>query len=41
MAEAVNQQAVLEVGDAFLGKPFSPDVLLRRVHERLTSAALA
>ena len=40
-AEAVNQQAVLEVGDAFLGKPFSPDVLLRRVHEMLTSAALA
>jgi PAS domain S-box-containing protein len=34
-AEAVNQQAVLELGDAFLGKPFSPDGLLRRVHEML------
>jgi PAS domain S-box-containing protein len=34
-AEAVNQQAVLEQGDAFLGKPFSPDGLLRSVHDVL------
>ena len=38
-AEAVNQQAVLELGDAFLGKPFSPDGLLRRVHEILHQPA--
>jgi PAS domain S-box-containing protein len=34
-AEAMNQQAVLADGDAFLGKPFTPDGLLRRVHEVL------
>ena len=34
-AEAMNQQAVLEDGDSFLGKPFTPDGLLRRVHEVL------
>jgi PAS domain S-box-containing protein len=34
-AEAMNQQAVLEEGDSFLGKPFTPDGLLRRVHEVL------
>ena len=34
-AEAMNQQAILEPGDAFLGKPYSPDGLLRRVHEIL------
>jgi len=38
-AEAMNQQAVLEPGDAFLGKPFTPDMLLRRVHEILRAAA--
>jgi hypothetical protein len=38
-AEAMNQQAVLEPGDAFLGKPFTPDVLLRRVHEILHPSA--
>ena len=37
-AEAINQQAVLELGDAFLGKPFSPDGLLRRVYEILHPA---
>jgi signal transduction histidine kinase/ActR/RegA family two-component response regulator len=30
-AEAMNQQAVLEPDDAFLGKPFTPDSLLRAV----------
>ncbi len=30
--EATNQQAVLEPDDAFLGKPFTPDSLLRAVH---------
>jgi signal transduction histidine kinase/CheY-like chemotaxis protein len=30
-AEAMNQQAVLEPTDAFLGKPFTPDSLLRAV----------
>jgi signal transduction histidine kinase len=30
-AEAMNQQAVLEPHDAFLGKPFTPDSLLRAV----------
>jgi signal transduction histidine kinase/CheY-like chemotaxis protein len=34
-AEAMNQQAVLEEADSFLGKPFTPDTLLRRVHEVL------
>jgi len=34
-AQAMNQQAVLEPGDAFLGKPFTPDTLLRRVDEVL------
>jgi signal transduction histidine kinase/ActR/RegA family two-component response regulator len=40
-AEAVNQQAVLEMGDAFLGKPFSPDGLLRRVHQMLQPASVS
>ena len=31
-AEAMNQQAVLEPNDVFLGKPFTPDALLRAVH---------
>jgi PAS domain S-box-containing protein len=31
-AEAINQQAVLDLGDAFIGKPFSPDGLLRQVY---------
>jgi DNA-binding response OmpR family regulator len=31
----MNQQAILEPGDAFLGKPFTPDALLRRVSEVL------
>jgi PAS domain S-box-containing protein len=30
-AEAMNQQAVLEPSDAFIGKPFTPDGLLRQV----------
>ena len=30
-AEAMNRQAVLEPGDAFIGKPFTPDGLLRQV----------
>jgi CheY-like chemotaxis protein len=34
-AQAMNQQAILEPGDAFLGKPFTPDALLRRVDEIL------
>jgi PAS domain S-box-containing protein len=34
-AEAINQQAVLELGDSFIGKPFSPDALLRQVHDVL------
>ena len=34
-AEAMNQQAVLEVGDAFIGKPFTPDALIRQVHDVL------
>jgi CheY-like chemotaxis protein len=34
-AQAMNQQAVLEPGDSFLGKPFTPDGLLRRVDEVL------
>jgi len=38
-AEAINQQAVLEFGDAFLGKPFSPDGLLRRVYDILHPVA--
>jgi two-component system, cell cycle sensor histidine kinase and response regulator CckA len=38
-AEAMNQQAVLELGDSFLGKPFSPDALVRRVYEVLHPAA--
>ena len=38
-AEAMNQQAVLEDGDTFLGKPFTPDGLLRRVHEVLQPAS--
>lgn len=37
--EAMNQQAVLEEGDAVLGKPFTPDALLRRVHEVLQPAS--
>ena len=32
-AQAMNQQAILAPGDAFLGKPFTPDGLLRRVDE--------
>jgi PAS domain S-box-containing protein len=38
-AEAMNQQAILEPGDAFLGKPYSPDGLLKRVHEILRDRA--
>ena len=34
-AQAMNQQAILEPGDAFIGKPFTPDGLLRRVDEIL------
>jgi CheY-like chemotaxis protein len=37
-AEAMNQQAVLEPHDAFLGKPFTPDSLLRAV-DALTEPA--
>ena len=38
-AEAMNQQAILEPSDAFLGKPYSPDGLLKRVHEILRNTA--
>ena len=38
-AEAMNQQAVLEPGDAFLGKPFTPDALLRHVQAILQPVA--
>jgi PAS domain S-box-containing protein len=38
-AEAMNQQAVLEPGDAFLGKPFTPDGLLLHVQTLLQPAA--
>jgi signal transduction histidine kinase/CheY-like chemotaxis protein len=31
-AEAMNQKAILDPSDAFLGKPFTPDGLLRAVH---------
>ena len=34
-AEAMNQKAILEPSDAFLGKPFTPDGLLRAVHRIL------
>jgi DNA-binding response OmpR family regulator len=34
----MNQQAILEAGDAFLGKPFTPDALLQRVSEVLRSS---
>jgi two-component system, cell cycle sensor histidine kinase and response regulator CckA len=34
-AEAMNQQAVLEPADAFIGKPFTPDGLLRQVQAML------
>jgi PAS domain S-box-containing protein len=37
-AQAMNQQAILEAGDAFLGKPFTPDALLQRVSEVLRSS---
>jgi hypothetical protein len=37
-AEAMNQQAVLEPTDAFLGKPFTPDALLRTVHALIEPA---
>jgi signal transduction histidine kinase/ActR/RegA family two-component response regulator len=38
-AEAINQQAVLEPTDAFLGKPFTPDGLLRQVQAILQPTA--
>jgi signal transduction histidine kinase/ActR/RegA family two-component response regulator len=38
-AEAMNQQAVLDPNDAFLGKPFTPDSLLRAVHALIDPAA--
>ncbi|HEX6048022.1 MAG TPA: ATP-binding protein [Gemmatimonadaceae bacterium] len=38
-AEAMNQQAILEPGDAFLGKPYSPDGLVKRAHEILKPSA--
>jgi PAS domain S-box-containing protein len=39
-AEAMNQQAVLQPSDAFLGKPFTPDGLLRQVQTILEPATL-
>ena len=34
-AQAMNQQAILDSSDAFLGKPFTPDALLARVAQLL------
>ena len=39
--EAISQHGVLVAGVAFLEKPFTPDVLLRRVREVLGAAAPA
>jgi signal transduction histidine kinase/ActR/RegA family two-component response regulator len=39
-AEAVNQQAVLDPRDAFLGKPFTPDALLHAVHAAIDPVLL-
>jgi DNA-binding response OmpR family regulator len=37
-AEAMSAQSVLEAGDQFVEKPFTPDLLLARVRETMQAA---